>query len=380
MPTSTSTVTPVSTPDRITNLDAIRGFAVLGILAMNAVSFGFPTAVYWNLDARPGQSWLDWAIGITGEVFADQKMMGLFSMLFGAGIALFADRAKAKGRRPLLLSIWRNLLLLGIGLVHSLLWEGDILMAYALCAPFIIAARKLPPRLLVGLGAALTLTSALVAVLAQGTVDADGVNLGPIWLLTGDEANVSDGVGIFFYYDIFSRALGMMLLGVGLFKLGVLHGTFSTAFYSKMVRYGFGLGIPLSLLGLAIQTAGDFGPSIAMIGEAPNTLATIPMVMGYVGLIILWNQKTETGLHRRVRAAGRMALTNYLTQTIIGIFVLRGIFERGELNRSWVALFVVCVWLLQLTWSLPWLSRFRFGPFEWLWRSLTYFKIQPLRR
>ena len=111
----------------------------------------------------------------------------------------------------------------------------------------------------------------------------------------------------------------------------------------------------------------------------PNTLATIPVALGYLGLISLWNQRAETALHRRVRAVGRMALTNYLTQTIIGIVVLRGLFDSDDLTRTWIAVFVLAVWLVQLAWSQPWLERFRFGPFEWIWRVATYRKWQPLR-
>ena len=95
---------------------------------------------------------------------------------------------------------------------------------------------------------------------------------------------------------------------------------------------------------------------------------------------LLWNQRPETRWHERFRAVGRMALTNYLTQTIIGLLVLDGLFEFGSLNRSQIFVFIVAVWALQLAWSEPWLRYFRFGPFEWLWRVATYRKLQPIRR
>jgi uncharacterized protein len=136
-PTSEPTpeAAPVSPRARITNLDTVRGVAVLGILTMNVVSFGLvATAPYFNLSAGGSETWVDWLIGGGGEILADQKFMGLFSMLFGAGIVLFADRAEAKGRRPALFSLWRNFLLLLIGIAHTLIWDGDILVIYALCA------------------------------------------------------------------------------------------------------------------------------------------------------------------------------------------------------------------------------------------------------
>ena len=123
---------PVSDSDRITSLDLIRGIAVLGILLMNAVSFKFGQVPYWNISAGGSETWLDWAVGIFGEIFVDQKFMGLFSLLFGAGVMLFIERAAARGSRAVLLNLWRNGLLLVIGILHVLLWQGDVLMVYAI--------------------------------------------------------------------------------------------------------------------------------------------------------------------------------------------------------------------------------------------------------
>ena len=130
---------PVRESARITSLDLVRGVAVLGILLMNAVSFRFETAPYLNLSAGGSETWLDWAVGIFGEVFVDQKFMGLFSLLFGAGMVLFIDRASEKGRRAVLLNLWRNALLFLIGILHFALWDGDVLTVYALSALFLIA-------------------------------------------------------------------------------------------------------------------------------------------------------------------------------------------------------------------------------------------------
>ena len=130
---------PVRETGRITSLDLIRGVAVLGILLMNAVSFKFGHGPYFNLSAGGSETWLDWAVGIFGEVFIDQKFMGLFSLLFGAGMILFIDRAGRRGRRAVWLNLWRNALLLLIGVLHILLWDGDVLIAYAVSSVFLIA-------------------------------------------------------------------------------------------------------------------------------------------------------------------------------------------------------------------------------------------------
>ena len=114
---------PVREGSRMTSLDLIRGVAVLGILLMNAVHFKLGSAPYFNLSAGGSETWLDWAVGIFGEVFVDQKFMGLFSLLFGAGMILFIDRAGQKGRRAVALNLWRNSLLLIMGILHFLVWS-----------------------------------------------------------------------------------------------------------------------------------------------------------------------------------------------------------------------------------------------------------------
>ncbi len=367
---------PVRASERITTLDTIRGVAILGILTMNAVSYGLEPAAYLNISAGGIDTWLDWVIGGAGEIFFDQKFMGLFSMLFGASIVLFADRAAARGRRANWLSFWRNLLLLGIGVLHMLLWEGDILVLYAVCSIFLVALRNRNPRTLLVLGVGMLVGAAALAVAVQQTVDANGAVLGDYWLLEGSP---SDGMSAWFVGDFFLRGLGMMLIGVALYRTGVITGERSPAFYRRAALWGFGIGLPLSAGGFAFVAANDFSPEVALAGAAPNTLATFPLALAYLSLITLWNLRPPTGLHRRVRAAGRMALTNYLTQTILGVIVLRALFDADDLNRSWLALFIVAVWALQLWWSHAWLGRYRYGPFEWIWRWATYRRLQPLR-
>lgn len=376
---STSAVkAPLRSHERITNLDTIRGIATLGILVMNAVSYGLPEAAYFNLRAAGSGNWLDSSIGVLGEIFVDQKTMALFSLLFGTGIVLFAERAASKGRRPMWLSGWRNVLLLGIGLLHTLIWEGDILVVYALCAPVVLGLRRLRPRTLLITGSAMVLTSAAWAGVAQALLPAGGAGLGSYWLAAGGD--MSDSVGIYLLADFFLRALGMMLIGVALYQTGVVQGSKPSLYYRRMVRVGLGVGIPLAIGGVVLQAATGFSTAIALVGEAPNTLATIPMAFGYLGVITLWNRRPATALHLRIRAVGRMALSNYLTQTIIGIVVLRVILDRGDLGRTGIAAFVVMLWAAQLAWSKWWLMRFRFGPAEWAWRTATYRRFQTLSR
>ena len=366
---------PVGLGERNTTLDAVRGVAVLGILTMNAVSYGLDMPAYFNLDAGGSSTWLDWAIGGMGEILFDQKFMGLFSLLFGAGIVMFADRAATKQRRPVGLSLWRNTLLLGIGIAHMALWEGDILVLYAICSPLLIWLRRLRPATLTVIGTTLVVSSAVVSVLVQASIDDPASDLGGLWV----EGDMSDTLELWFVYDFGARALGMMLLGVALYRTGVVTGERPRRYYVRTAWWGLGVGLPLSSAGFAVVAASGFSGDWALAGAAPNTLATIPLTLAYLSLITLWNSRAESRLRGRVRAAGRMALTNYLAQTVIGIIVLRGLFDSADLTRSWLALFILAVWAVQLWWSQAWLSRFRFGPAEWLWRCATYRRWQPLR-
>lgn len=367
---------PTRGGERITNLDTVRGIATLGILIMNAVSFGLPDPAYFNVDYAGSNSWLDWLIGIAGEILIDQKTMALFSMLFGAGIVVFADRAEAKGNRPVWLSLWRNLLLLFIGLVHSYFWVGDVLVVYAVCSPVLLLMRKRSARTLFISGSVCIAVSVAAMTVTQLAID-PATELGSYWV--DESMDMSDAVGLSFLFDFSGRALGAMLIGVGLFRAEIIQGRRPAEFYRRMAKYGFGLGLPLSILGVAIHIAGDWSGDVALVGAVPNIVATVPLALGYVAAISLWNQRPDTRWHERFRAVGRMALTNYLTQTVLGLLVLGRLFDAGSLGRSQIFVFVIAVWVLQLGWSEPWLRRFRFGPFEWLWRVVTYRKIQPIR-
>ena len=364
--------------ERIDNLDSVRGLAVLGILVMNAVSLGAGSAAYFNLDTSPTSTTLDWTIGVFGEIVVDQKFMALFSLLFGAGIVLFHDRACAKGHRAGWLSLWRNFLLLLIGLMHSLVWDGDVLLVYAIAAPLLIAARHLPAIALFALGTTTLLVPPTLAVLIQPGIGVDGSALGDYWLQNGGQ--MSDGVAVWVLTDFLARAIGFMLIGVALYRTGFITGASASTVYRRVALFGTVIGLTLATLGVLFVTASGFAADIALIGSIPNTIGTLPAALGYLAIATLWNRRATTALHRRVRAVGKMALSNYLAQTALGIVIMRGLADPEQLTRTTIAVFVLAVWMLQLWWSSAWLARYRYGPAEWLWRCATYRRWQPLCR
>ena len=363
--------------ERITNLDTVRGIATLGILVMNAVHFAISDSAYFNLDAAGSNNPFDWIVGIAGEIIVDQKTMALFSMLFGAGIVLFADRAVAKGRKPVRLSLWRNLILLGFGLLHTWFWEGDVLLLYACCAPVVLFFRKRTPRVLFCWGVGFFVLAIVHGVVTQGLVNSGDAALGSFW--SGDNP-MGDEVAFWLIVDSVCRALGCMLIGVALYRSGFISGRSDRALYQKTIRWGLVFGLPLASAGVIWQALASYGPEVAIIGQLPNTIATIPLALAFLASISLWDSKPSTAAHDRVRSVGQMAFTNYITQTVFGVVVLSSIFDKGDLGRGGVALFILCVWCIQLLWSKSWLAYFRFGPAEWMWRMMTYRKYQPLRR
>ncbi|MYB43001.1 MAG: DUF418 domain-containing protein [Chloroflexi bacterium] len=371
---------PVTEGDRITSLDLIRGVAVLGILLMNAVSFKYGLAPYLNLSAGGSETGLDWAIGVFGEIFVDQKFMAVFSLLFGAGILLFIERAEAREARPVLLNLWRNVLLLGIGVLHTMLWEGDVLMLYAVSAVVLIALRSLQSRTLIAVGACVFLLSVPNTFLAQYITNTTDVSLAGIWEPVDDETSSSDVMEGLTLLGYAARGLGMILMGAGLYRLGFMSGRMSAGTYRRTAVIGLGVGLPLAAASVVVTALGDYAREIAFIGQIPNTLGTIPAALGYMSLLVLWDRRGEHWLKRRLLAVGRMALTNYLSQTVLGMLALTILLDDASIGRTGILIFVLVVWALQLWWSRIWLDRFRFGPAEWLWRVATYRRGQALRR
>ena len=359
--------------ERITHLDTVRGAAIMGILVMNSLSFALDDLAYFDIGLGTASP-LDFALAVFGELFADQKFMGLFSLLFGASLLLFIERAEAKQRRAGWLSLWRNGILFIVGVAHMSLWAGDILTIYALCAPLLILLRRRSSGALIALGG-ITLSVALPLDWLLG--QASDETLTAIFSdLEGVEAS---SLGFAFAAQVFARALGMMLIGMGLYRSGwLIKVPARSALLSKSLCAIF-LGAALAAAGVVWTASAGFGLAAAMQGNLFNDLALLPMTLGYFGLLSWWDRHGPTAWVERVRAVGRMALTNYLTQTLICLAIIE-LIPSGWLSRGTLWLGVIAICALQLAWSAPWLSRFRFGPMEWLWRCATYRRRTPLRR
>ena len=375
---------------------------------MNIGSFSMPSAAYMDPTAWGEFSGLNMGLWVTTHLFADLKFMAIFSMLFGAGLVLMSNRRSARGEKTAGLHLRRMFWLLVFGLLHAhLLWPGDVLVWYALCGTVLFAFRNVGPRTLISLalvswsiGSLILITGALsfqdwppeeAAQLIADLKPHQEVLLAEVnhyrggWL---EQMNVRLPTAIESETAIFAswavwRVSGLMLLGMALFKLGILTGQAESRTYRRMISAGLVVGLPL--IGLGIQrnfAAAWAAPDFLFINSLLNYWGSIPVALGWVGVVMLTLKSgLALDLTSRLSAVGRLAFTNYILQTVIctTVFYGHGLGLFGSIDRSGQLLVVFAVWGFQLWLSPLWLRSFRFGPLEWLWRSLVYMKVQPMR-
>jgi uncharacterized protein len=436
------TATPATTDERISAIDVLRGVAVLGILLINIEDFGLlhsnksAAGTEWvgvylpeTLSHRAVILWC------ALRALFEGKMRAIFSMLFGAGVVLLTSRLERRNGAIPVADIYyrRTLWLLLLGVAHAyLLWEGDILYSYAVTGLFLFPFRRLPARRLMILGAlALAISVPRAAVLAlhrqelraaaaeAGAAKAAGLPLtrqqetaASEWEeVTDDYQPDSESLrearedyrGSYlhlfrhraqlvryvessdFYGWAFFDSFGMMLLGMGLLQLGVLGAERSRRFYASMVVAGYGIGLPISGGASYVLFAHRFDPVRVAWLTAAYDPGRVAVALGHIGVVMLvvkaGRARGLTGmLTGMLTDVGRMALSNYLAATIIctTLFNGYGFGLFGSLRRHQLYLIVLAIWTAQLIFSRAWLRRFQFGPVEWLWRSLTYWRRQPL--
>lgn len=420
--TVSSTPAPVAVGDRILVLDVLRGFALLGILMLNITGMGMASQGYFDpLVGKGGLAagQLDVWVWHGVDVFFEGAMRALFSMLFGAGVVLFTTGARAKsGWLHYRRTFW--LLLFGLFDVYILLWNGDILVLYAVGGAILYWLRNLSARCLYAGGVTLLLLVSLFH-LASGEslkfaresfveAEASGVEttdwqreMGAVWVEFRDDtiptqeylveeiavrqesygsawswASDSFTEQLYFVAPFFllPDTLMMMLIGMALFKSGVLSGARSRSFYGKLAVVGFALGLTINLYEGYRSYASDYD-FLVVFGFIQPTydLGRLGMALGYLGLVA-WLCKGGywPRMRARLSAVGRMALTNYLMHSLFALvlFTGAGFGLVGELTRWQLYFIVVIIWAFQLWFSPWWLGRHQFGPVEYVWRKLTY--------
>ena len=395
---------PVTSADRYQSLDVLRGVAVLGIAMVNVQAFmmyygalSYPPA---HMDATGANA----AAWLFTHVFFEQKFITLFSALFGAGIVLMVGEA-ADASRKIHFSRMRWLLL--IGLIHGFVfWYGDILTQYALVGMIAVAFRKMGVVKLLIWGVLLVLLSNGLIVASLWATSALPGGLDPAPFSTVPDAEtltsftaafqagfiesrifnaIGNAVSLLGGLTVFGpRILGVMLIGMALFKSGFLLARWSLLAYGAIALVCLGVGLPALWIAAAPAAADGFPAETLWVHGSVNAFLSLVVAFGYASLVMLICKIPWLKLVRLpFAAAGRMAFTNYLTQTFVMVALATGVFGPalwGEIERVQQVQLVIAIWVVQLMISPIWLSVFRFGPFEWLWRSLSYGELQPFMK
>ncbi len=429
---------PVADEDRLRVLDLLRGVALLGILLMNVDGFAQPP--YFSEPFRSDPSTIDfWALTLN-RVFFEGKMRALFGMVFGAGVFLFAS-AKQRAGRPVRALFYRRMAWLVLfGVVHAwlLLWFGDVLYLYGVAGMVVYLLRNVPARYLL-------LAVPLVALLdfGGGTLFYRDLREKRLAFVEAQRAGVehrapteAEAGAIAAWREVertlvpnradaaeqtrkmrggyaevasvvrpLSRqlettlalvglpdSLALMLLGIALLRVGFLRGEWPTRRYVWIAVAGYGVGIPLAAYQRyeAMLHYPTLEASLAYMAATPvdwvklvYPFQRILIVLAHVSaLALLHRSGALSGLLRRLRSVGQMALTNYVLHTVACtlVFYGYGLGMYGRLAYRDTFFVIVAIWAVQLVASPWWLARFRFGPLEWLWRTLTYLRVQPMRR
>ena len=424
------TARPVNRAARITSVDCVRGFAVLGILLMNIVGMGMYGAAYVDPTVAGGATGVNFWIWAVMHVLVDGKMRCLFSMIFGASTILLTSRLES--RRDAADIYYRRIIwLLLFGILHAyLLWWGDILYTYALCAFILYPFRNNPSKRLLIIGGSLVLVNVLVyigggfaqrEIIQNGRADQHAIDQGK--KLTDEQQQefteyqqwrrafqptpeqlkhdaeqwrgnplqvIKQRATIVFaffheapYYAPDNLdAWSMMFIGMALMKLGVLSAARSRKFYLVLLAIGYGIGVPINCYTTWVIVRNGFDPVVSTFTNSAYDVGRLLVAAGHLSLVILIIQaRWLTGLMRVLGAVGQMALTNYVLQSLITAFVFSGYGFRlyGRVERYQLYYVVAGIWVFEMIASPIWLRHFQFGPLEWVWRSLTYWRRQPLR-
>lgn len=390
---------PEISKPRINTIDLIRGFAVLGILLMNITSFSQVGIAYLNPLQGAGIEGMNGILWNLNWLFSDMRFMSMFSMLFGAGVIIFSQNLEAKGKKSWPLHYRRMLLLLAFGMVHAyLIWLGDILVAYSICGMIVFLLRKKSIKTLaITAGILFSIPILLSALNYFGAPQEALEEAFAFWSPSQEEVNEKINIyrgaysgqmedrfmeAVFlqtfiFLFEMMWRVCSLMLLGMILFRTGFLSGEKSDSTYKKVAWSTLPVGLGLSAIGLYLAYRHNWdGVYVMGIGTKFNYIGSVPMAIGYMSLLILaFKSQTFIGLQARLMAAGRMAFTNYIFMSVVGLIMFTGVgfalmdtFSRLEMLLTTLVIWAVMLWVSPII-----LARFKQGPLEKFWRYLTYF-------
>lgn len=381
-----SILSPTAPTNRIDSIDALRGIALCGILLINIVDMGGPIAMDRPL-GPPAIADPDWQVWGFAQIFITGTMRGLFSLLFGVGLLLFVGDDDSADRSRLYLRRLMILFLFGVVDATVLLWPGDILMIYAFAGALALILHPLKPYQLGAAAAVILMLLSAWGAHEAGTISPADTVYSAEMLAREGAARLGSYGQTFDYlswvswqwtvnaltYRWVADALSFMVVGMALHRLGVFGAGRSDRTLRQMAMWGYAAGIALRLLNMMLvwHNAGA-PPMLAGLIDQPGRLA---MTIGHVGLfLLLWRHGVWPRIMAVLADMGRMALTLYLGQSLMGAVIFSG-FGLGLWNRlSWPELWLVALAMLavEAVFARIWLRHFRYGPAEWLWRWGTY--------
>lgn len=397
---------PIGVANRIALLDVLRGFALYGVLLGNTAVWFNGLAFLPRNERRALSTNADELAASLIRLFVDGKAMTLFAFLFGVGFAIQLGRAASRGRSGVPVYLRRLAILFAIGMLHVvLLWWGDILWGYALAGFAMVLFRRQSQRALLVWAVVFILLPQMVATI-PAVVAVFGHLPGPV-NRTAFRAQVLDALrghdpfrlaqmqvtqalvhvsrGPFFFIP---WTLGRFLLGYVVGRSRLLHeaGAYRPLF-RKLLVVALGLGSVCSVASFLAQRFRSSGGTFSLAADiglmVPDEIGYLAVAAAYVAALALLMQRSAWRRRLLILApAGQMALSNYLLQSLICTFVFYG-WGLGLIGRVGPALCVpltLAIFVVQIVFSVGWLRRFRFGPAEWVWRSLTYGHRQPMLR
>ena len=397
---------PVAPASRMVEIDMVRGFALFGVLLVNMYGFG-ADSIAWNSPTD------ELAFAIM-RVFFESKMWTLFSILFGFGFALQMQSADARGFSLLPTYLRRLTALFIFGAAHALLFDGDILMLYAELGLVLLVIRGLSTRKLLLLTVGLILIFPLARFISDQDLTADSEDVmnvsearselelsqntdvyatGSFIEIAADNASAipADPLEDLYTPESGLTVLGMFILGFVLGRSNILRDIPGHVLSIARIRiWGLGLGLVAmagerllaATYGYAVFREQQADTDIQLAGDLLFTFGASVLALGYAATLILAAQTPRgKAVLMPLAAVGRLALTVYLTQTLMftTLFYGYGFGQVFQLGPATVTGWAVIIFIVQIVMCQWWLRHFRFGPVEWLWRSLTYLKWQPLR-
>jgi uncharacterized protein len=411
-------------------VDLARGFALLGILLMNSISFALPSVAYDDPSVIGGSTKASIVIWAINYILFEGKMRALFSMLFGAGVIIFTSRLEERGAgvRTADLFLRRTMWLILFGMLHAyFFWVGDILYSYGATGLLLFVFRKSPPKWLFIAGVLLMTVpmpknwveahdtqrmhdkaaAADAAQKAGKTLTDEQKKDQEAWQerLKGFKPPKEEldkeigshrngfratfafrydqvpGIESYAYYvSIFFDVCSMMLIGMALFKLGFFSAEWSYGRYAAIALAGYAIGLAINGIVVYRDVHSNFDPLVREWAGNVYQYERWLVAMAHVSVLMIVSKAGFfTFFFSRLAAVGQMALTSYFTHTLVCTTIFDRMKFFGRWERYQVYYVVGAIWVFQLIVSKIWLAHFRFGPVEWVWRSLTYWQRQPMR-